>query len=130
MKHDIQNIDDIKLLVNSFYEKVKKDKIIGYIFTDAIKIDWETHLLVMYQFWENVIFFTGSYKGNPMIIHQHINSKISLTTEHFKQWLHLFIVTIDELFAGEKAEFVKQRAISIATVMQIKILHTSEANLK
>ena len=123
MKKDIQNIKDIELLVNSFYEKAKTDKIIGYIFTDAIKIDWEKHLPVMYQFWENVIFFTGGYTGNPMTIHQHIHNKVPLNTEHFRQWLHLFTSTVDELFAGEKAELTKQRAISIATVMQIKILH-------
>jgi len=33
----------------------------------------------------------------------------------------LFNQTIDELFEGEKAEQAKQRALSIATVMQINI---------
>jgi hemoglobin len=41
--------------------------------------------------------------------------------------MHLFTATVDELFEGEKAELAKQRAISISTVMRIKI--TQDYNL-
>lgn len=123
MKKDIENIDDIKLLVNSFYDKVKADKTIGYIFNDIAKVNWEKHLPVMYNFWENVLFFTGSYSGNPMIAHEKMHKAVGFTTTHFEQWIKLFTSTVDELFSGDKAELAKQRAISIATVMQIKIVH-------
>lgn len=123
MKKDIENIDDIKLLINSFYDKVKADKTIGYIFNDIAKVNWEKHLPVMYNFWENLLFFTGSYNGNPMIAHEKWHKAIHFTSTHFEQWIKLFTSTVDELFEGEKAEMAKQRAISIATVMQIKIIH-------
>lgn len=123
MKKDIENSDDIKLLVNSFYDKVKVDKTIGYIFNDIAKVNWEKHLPVMYHFWENVLFFTGAYSGNPMIAHEKMHKVVGFTSEHFEQWIKLFLQTVDELFEGEKAEQAKQRAISIATVMQIKIIH-------
>lgn len=42
---------------------------------------------------------------------------------HFDQWVKLFTKTVNELFEGDNAELIKQRATSIATVMQIKILH-------
>ena len=35
---DITTIDDIKLLVNSFYAKVQKDDLIGVIFMKKYKI--------------------------------------------------------------------------------------------
>ena len=127
MKKDIENRDDIILLINTFYEKVKKDEVIGYIFNDVAKVNWEKHLPVMYDFWENVIFFTGSYTGNPMTAHKQLNQKTPLNTEHFQEWIKLFTKTVDELFEGDKAELTKQRAISIATVMQIKILHEHES---
>jgi hemoglobin len=41
--------------------------------------------------------------------------------EHFQRWTELFTATVDEMYKGEKAELIKQRAMSIATVMQIKI---------
>lgn len=129
MKKDIANRDDIILLVNSFYEKVKKDQVIGYIFNDVAKVNWEKHLPVMYDFWENVIFFTGSYTGNPMTAHKQLHQKVPLNAEHFQEWIKLFTQTVDELFEGDKAELTKQRAISIATVMQIKIVHGNESLL-
>jgi hemoglobin len=122
MKHDITITADIQLLVDSFYDKVKADEIIGYIFTDVIQVHWEKHFPIMYKFWENTLFYTGSYEGNPMELHKHLNRVLPLTAEHFKQWTMLFTQTVDELFEGKNAELAKQRAISIATVMQIKIL--------
>ena len=123
MKKDIENINDIKLLIDTFYEKVKADKIIGYIFNDIAKVNWEKHLPVMYRFWENTLFFTGSYSGNPMIVHEKMHKQVGFTAKHFEQWVKLFITTVDELFEGEKAELAKQRATSIATLMQVKIIH-------
>ena len=126
MKNDITNRDDIILLINTFYEKVKQNEVIGYIFNDVAKVNWEKHLPVMYDFWENVIFFTGNYNGNPMMVHKHLNDKTRLNAEHFKEWIKLFTQTVDDLFEGEKAELTRQRAMSIATAMQVKIIHGSD----
>lgn len=76
----------------------------------------------MFDFLENVLFYTGGYEGNPMIIHQHLNRVVPLTKPHFKKWEELFIQTVDELFDGTNAILAKQRALSISTVMQIKII--------
>lgn len=121
MKNDIETKVDIELLVNTFYDKVKADKIIGYIFNDVVKVHWEKHLPVMYNFWENTLFYTGTYEGNPMELHKHLHRLTPLTATHFKQWTSLFNSTVDELFSGSKAELAKQRAFSIATIMQVKI---------
>ena len=123
MKTDIENREDIQLLINSFYDKVKADAVIGFIFNDIMKVNWEKHLPVMYDFWENTLFYTGGYIGNPMEIHRRLNEVIPLSAAHFQQWTHLFTSTVDELFTGEKATLAKHRAISISAVMQIKILH-------
>src|SRR5437773_10341136 len=119
MKKDISNREDIQQLVNAFYEKVKRDELISYLFNDVAKVNWERHLPRMYDFWENIIFQTGSFTGNPMIAHVQLHQKSPLNKAHFAQWQRLFLATVDELFEGEKAELAKQRAISIATMMQI-----------
>lgn len=120
MKTDIQDIKDIQTLVDSFYEKVKRDEIIGALFAH---VNWEKHLPVMYSFWENALFFTGGYTGNPLKTHRAFHERNPLSPEHFAEWQSLFVSTVNELFAGEKAELAKQRALSISTVMQIKIFH-------
>ena len=127
MKKDIATTADIQLLVDTFYEKVKADATIGYIFTEMVTVNWEKHLPVMYKFWENSLFYTGSYEGNPMELHKHLNRIIPLSADYFKQWTLLFTTTVDELFEGKTAALAKQRAVSIATVMQIKILAESAA---
>jgi hemoglobin len=121
MKHDIENRADIEILLNQFYDKVKPDPVIGYIFTDVMKVNWEKHLPVIYDFWESTVLQARSYNGNPMQLHMRINQVVPLTAEHFKRWTDLFTSTVDELFEGEKAELAKQRALSIATIMQIKM---------
>jgi hemoglobin len=118
MKRDIETRQDIELLVSTFYERVKADPVIGGFFS---KINWEKHLPVMYDFWDNAIFFSGGYVGNPLNVHQRLHSFINLTPEHFIAWINLFTATVDKLFEGEKATLAKQRANSIAAVMQIKI---------
>lgn len=123
MKVDIKSRNDIELLVNTFYEKVKTDEVIGYIFNDVAKVNWSKHLPIMYNFWENIVFHTGNYEGNPMSTHQKLHEKSPTTLQHFQRWNQLFTQTVDELFEGEKAEMIKQRAQSISTVMQIKIFN-------
>jgi hemoglobin len=120
MKTDIRDRADIIRLINSFYEKVKKDETIGYIFNDIAKVDWDHHLPIMYDFWEGVIFQTGNYEGNPMRVHLNLNERTPLKAAHFARWKLLFIETVNELFEGDKAELARQRAVSIATMMEIK----------
>jgi hemoglobin len=118
MKKDISNRADIQLLVDTFYNKVKADETIGYLFNDVAKVNWEQHLPRMYDFWENILFQTG---GFPMVAHVQLHQKSPLTSAHFERWQQLFLTTVDELFEGDKAELIKQRARSIATMMLIKV---------
>lgn len=121
MKSDISNRNDIQKLVLAFYDKVKQDEVIGYIFNDVAKVNWEKHLPVMYDFWENVLFGSGNYSGNPMATHTRLHEKTALSAEHFNRWKSIWTGTVDELFEGDTAELAKQRAVSIATVMHIKV---------
>ena len=123
MKKDISNRFDVELLVNSFYNKVREDELISFFFSEIVAVDWEKHLPVMYNFWENTLLFTGIYKGNPMLTHEHLHKRTNLTEQNFARWNQLFILTVDELFEGNKATLAKQRALSISTIMQIKIIH-------
>ena len=122
MKKDIQDRSDIQKLVDAFYEKVRKDDTIGYLFNDVARVDWPHHLPRMYDFWESVVFQTGGFTGNPMVAHMQLHQKSPLSSDHFARWLKLFISTADELFEGNNTELIKQRARSIATMMQVKII--------
>jgi len=112
--NDITTSEDIKHLINSFYEKVKKDDKIGFIFNNVAQVNWEQHLPKMYAFWEFLLLGQESYKGNPFEAHKKLNEKVNLTREHFDQWLNLFHQTVDEHFSGLNAVEAKNRARLIA----------------
>lgn len=123
---DIKNKQDIALLVNTFYERVQSDPCIGYLFNEVAHVDWSKHLPKMIDFWDSILFQSGSYSGNPMPVHQQLHEKSALTAAHFDQWKKLFIDTVNILFEGENATRAIHRARSIATIMQIKVLHLGE----
>jgi hemoglobin len=125
---DIEKRADIELLVNTFYEKVKRDEVIGFIFNDIVKLNWERHLPIMYNFWDTILLDAANYYNNTMGIHFEINRKVKLNENHFKRWIALFSSTVDELFKGEKATLAKKRAVSIANVMLLKMNQQNEAN--
>jgi hemoglobin len=122
MKTDIKNRADIEKLVNAFYDKIKTDPEISYFFNDVAKVNWENHLPKMYDFFENILLSSGNYDGNPMIAHEELHKKSEVSREHFQHWNILFDKTVDELFAGVKAEEIKQRATNIAAAMMRKTL--------
>ena len=129
MKKDIADRKGIELLVNTFYEKVKSDPLISRFFTETIKLNWDKHLPVMYQFWDNALFYSGEYNGQPLEVHKHIHALSPLSSTHFERWVKLFTETVDELFEGEKATLAKTKAINISTIMQLKILKNGESPL-
>jgi hemoglobin len=121
MKPDIQNKKDIDTLVNLFYKKVVTDETIGFIFTKMAHFSFETHIPIMINFWDSVLFGNTNYKGNPMEKHIDLNKSISLTKAHFDQWLFLWEQTIVENFEGNIASQAITRAKNIAALMQFKI---------
>jgi hemoglobin len=118
---DIESRADIEKLIVSFYEKVKLDTTIGFIFNEVVAMDWPHHIPVIVDFWETILLDNPVYKKNAMAMHYDLNKKIALKKEHFTSWLHLFTSTVDELYEGKIATLAKTRAKSIAEVMLFKM---------
>ena len=117
MQHDILNLDDVKQLVNTFYGKVREDKMLSPIFNERIENRWTEHLEKMYRFWQTVLLDEHTYYGTPLPPH----ARLAVKHEHFEKWLQLFNRTVDELFVGEKAEEAKWRGQKMAQMFEIKI---------
>ena len=122
MKTDVTNREDIIKIVDVFYDKIKNDKELNYLFSDVAKTNWEKHLPKMYHFFENILFYSGEYDGNPIQAHSDLNQKSKMTQRHFMHWNELFIETVDKLFSGEKANEIKTRAINISAIMMEKAI--------
>ncbi len=117
MKKDIQNIEDVKQLVNTFYGKVREDDLLADIFNGIIQDRWEQHLEKMYRFWQTVLLEEHTYFGSPFLPH----ARMPVSAEHFERWVHLFNETVNDLFDGEKAARAKWQGQRMAEMFLHKI---------
>lgn len=114
---DIKTLDDIKLLVDTFYGKVQKDTLIGPIFNEKIGNNWPSHLERMYRFWQTILLEEHTYSGSPFPPHKHL----PVEKTHFNRWMEIFTETIDSLYTGALAEEAKLRAKNMAEMFFYKI---------
>src|SRR4051812_30411855 len=90
------------------------DPIIGFIFVDVARLDLEAHVPVIASFWETILLGAQSYSGGAFRPHAALHAKVGLRAGHFERWLALWRTTVDELFAGDRAELAKAHAQRVA----------------
>jgi hemoglobin len=112
---DIETRDDCERLVRAFYGRALTDPFIGFIFTDVAKLDLEEHVPQITSFWETVLLGAKTYSGGAFRPHAELHMKVGLREGHFERWLQLWFGTVDELFAGEKADQAKIHALRVGT---------------
>ena len=116
---DILRLEDVKILVDTFYGKIRQDDLLADIFNQIIQDNWSTHLEKMYRFWQTVLLSEHTYNGSPFAPH----AKMPVEALHFNRWKTLFFETVDEKFSGEKANEAKWRAEKMAEMFQMKIAY-------
>jgi hemoglobin len=111
---DIEDREDCERLVRAFYARALADPMIGWIFVDVAKLDVEAHVPAIASFWETILLGAQSYQGGAFRPHAALNARVRLRAGHFERWLVLWRTTVDELFAGERAELAKTHAERVA----------------
>lgn len=124
--NDIQDDQDVEVLVHTFYEKVRKDDRLGYIFNDVAQVNWDKHLPKMIDFWSNLLFQTGRYTGRPF--RQHL--PLPIEEGDFDRWYRLFEEAVANLYKGEKAGYAKELARNIASSFELRMERDGLLNLK
>jgi hemoglobin len=114
---DITTENHIKILVDSFYNKVNTDSLLSPIFNNVAHVDWQKHLPLLYQFWSTLLFRSNTYQGRPWPKH----ALLPVSVEHFDRWISLFKETVDEHFSGPKATEAKNTAASISDTFQNRL---------
>lgn len=107
--------DDIARLVPVFYDRIRRDEVLGPIFNGAIQ-DWPHHLEKLKAFWSSVMLSSGRYKGQPMAAH--IRHESDMKPETFARWLALWRTTSGELLSPEAAVAFQEKADRIAESLQ------------
>ena len=119
------HIDDasLKTLVDLFYDRVRRDDLIGPLFNDAIG-DWPVHLEKLGAFWSSVMLSSGRYKGQP--VPAHVRHRARIEPRMFERWLALWRLTTAELFAAPAAAALQAKAERIAESLNLALYFTLE----
>jgi hemoglobin len=104
----------VRRLVHGFYERVRRDPLIGPVFEQRIQ-DWEPHLARMCDFWSSVVLMTGRYSGAPMPRHV----VLPVDARHYDRWLELFRETANAVCTPGAAEVFIDRATMIARSLEM-----------
>ncbi|WAC18156.1 group III truncated hemoglobin [Luteolibacter sp. SL250] len=120
-KADILGREDIERLVDRFYASVRQDPVLGPVFDEIAEVNWDHHLPRLCDFWETVLFRTGSYRGNPLAVHRHLLGRTPMDRAMFDRWLDLFSSTVDRHFAGDNAGHIKRVAGDMANVIHSRL---------
>lgn len=120
---------DIEEIVARFYEVILQDPIVGFIFTDIVKIDLAHHLPIIVDFWADSLFRENQYHGNPLLKHMDIHQKVPLKPGHFTRWLYLFNQAVDENHQGDNAKRMKSKAEMVAKSISAKITEQKRSDM-
>lgn len=118
---DLDSRQNIEAFVDSFYQKMLADPQLAPIFVDVAQIDLREHLPHIKNYWCKLLLGEKDYQRHTMNIHRDLHSKRSLQARDFQRWLALFVATVDESFAGERAERAKKVAQTIAKNMEVAL---------
>jgi hemoglobin len=121
MKQFISSRKDIHFIIIEFYKKLISDEEMLPFFDAIVKQNHlEEHIEIITDFWQDILLDTSTYKNNVLQKHLDFNKKVVFKKEHFTKWLLYLTTTIDTSFEGQNAQNMKDRASSIAMVMQVK----------
>jgi hemoglobin len=113
--------ENIKELINSFYEAIQADDLMGHYFNQEAQINWEHHLPRMYAFWESMILGAGTYTGSLMGAHWNMHQKAPMEQEHFDRWLMHFHNALNKFYIPELAEDIKLRSMAMGANIRMKL---------
>lgn len=107
----------LAVLVDVFYEQVRRDPLLGPVFAGAIADgEWDHHKQRMVAFWSTAMLKAREFRGNVFGKHQ---AMPQLTPQHFARWLALFEETAGTLFAPADADALVDAARGMARGLQI-----------
>ncbi|MGX9787520.1 group III truncated hemoglobin [Mycobacterium sp. MMS18-G62] len=118
---DLADRADVRLLLVRFYSRVFDDEALAEPFSELRAKGLESHLPVMCDFWETVLFRSGLYHGNALVVHRLLDERYPLCANHFTRWLTLWNDTVDELYRGPAADRAKIQAARIAKSMHRRL---------
>lgn len=126
---DLINRTDVEALLRRFYGRVLDDEVLREPFTEVRIRGLDSHIPVMADFWETMLFRAGLYHGRVLDAHRRVDDRTALSSRHFLRWLTMWNDTVDEMYQGPVAEHAKVQAARIAWSMHRALTGSNSAEL-
>ncbi|GAB3232195.1 hypothetical protein GCM10027346_19270 [Hymenobacter seoulensis] len=110
---DLRTEGDIKTLVDTAFSKANEDELLAPLCSAVARVHWPRHLTSLYDYWSTALLGTTRYKEGEMVP---LHSAMPAQGPLFQRWVSLLKRTVDEKFAGTKAEEAKTKVASMASV--------------
>ncbi|CDO87550.1 cyanoglobin [Mycobacterium triplex] len=119
--NDLVDRADVEALLRRFYNRALTDDVLIEPFAELRSEGLDTHIPIMCDFWETVLFRAGRYRGSALTVHRVIHQRTPLSGKHFVRWLTIWRATVDEMYRGPAAERAKVQAARIAWAMHRRL---------
>ena len=126
---DLTDRADVRVLLQRFYGRAFDDEILAEPFSELRAKGLDSHLPVMCDFWETVLFRAGLYHRNALLAHRQLDERSPLCAKHFTRWLTLWNDTVDQMYCGPAADRAKIQAGRIAKAMHRRLRGTDASDL-
>ncbi|MCV7099014.1 group III truncated hemoglobin [Mycobacterium palustre] len=126
---DLATRADVEALLRRFYGRVLVDGVLAEPFSELRVRGLDSHIPVMCDFWETVLFRAGLYRGSALHAHRNVHQRTPLSGDHFVRWLTTWNHTVDEMYCGPVAEHAKTQAGRIAWAMHRRLTGTDTPEL-
>jgi hemoglobin len=111
----------LREIIFAFYEKVRRDAMLGPIFQEALGDDWGPHIENICLFWFTATRIGSGYKaGNFMPAHM---KHASIRNEQISRWLYLFQETVTERCTPAAASVILDIAERMAESIRVGLSH-------
>jgi len=107
---DLDTPTQVHHLVVAFYREIVFDELLEPVFGEVAEVDWAEHIPKLVDYWCWILFGTDGFSGTVVATHRHLHEVQAIRPEHCDRWWTLWRDTIDERWAGPRAEQAKHHA--------------------
>jgi hemoglobin len=120
--------DMVRSLLDSFYESVRQDTVLGPVFDPLIGDGWPAHIRKINEFWLTALRLSRSYKGSGFMA-AHLRHE-SIREEHMQRWLELFAKAVAQEIPAEHRLAFLNVANAMAENLRISLQRRDDEALR
>jgi hemoglobin len=76
IQHEMITNDSVQKMVDTFYNSLRQNSILGPVFERALPSSWDAHIALITEFWSIILLGSHSFQGNILAKHMAFEKNI------------------------------------------------------